>query len=515
MPTIEFASGSGLDAGARLSLCADLIQTAAETPPSPVRYARWLRDHGVSDRETGVFLASLLGIRGRSSLEAGTVAGELRKALEKGGQEGDAFRTALFERMLALDGYLALHVLGAFKTSNGLLSDRELYARISSPSYGGRRPTSAGLGHWLTWMLTLGAIEKVGFQRRLTPMAEAGLAYLEGASEEELRPPPEEEEEPPAPVAGATPQAPVAEAAPTAAPEPAPAPAPEPVTASVPPLLEAPPEVDESLAPSAYAPHHRFFSEAIPRDAACEASARRVLAWWHAAGCPAADRASALGIELAAGPHGGVDGTRLFALFAAARCLEAGPGGRALWAALAGVGTLERLYREETSLEEVLEGPVGEAPAAGLLVDLVRYRRRLQGEAGRALARARTSEQLLEALTAVAGTTAGAHLFWIPREMRLAGLWRFPEVERLCPVPTAAVREHAYRLGLLPGHYARGTEELALAARRLSVWFRASEGFDLPLAHFARTYGCAFHCERSALCHLDCREREGPGPVDL
>lgn len=115
------------------------------------------------------------------------------KAFGNGGPGGDAapatlasdsFQKELLDRFVELHGYLARFVLG--EIGDGYLAVSELYRRVGTSAYAGRRPSMPQFETWVRWGEWLGAIEKIGFRHRATAAGRDLGKYLKSLPESEL-----------------------------------------------------------------------------------------------------------------------------------------------------------------------------------------------------------------------------------------------------------------------------------------------------------------------------------------
>ena len=104
----------------------------------------------------------------------------------------DPFLRELLDRFLELHGYLAKFVLG--EIGDGYLAVSELYRRIGTSAYVGRRPPMPPFEAWIRWCEWLGGIEKIGFRHRATETGrDLGKYYKSLPDAELLAPSPEDE----------------------------------------------------------------------------------------------------------------------------------------------------------------------------------------------------------------------------------------------------------------------------------------------------------------------------------
>src|SRR5581483_6335177 len=76
----------------------------------------------------------------------------------------DAFAKAVLERAVELHGYLAKFV---FRELGGdFLAVTELYRRMSTSAFAGRRPSLPQFEAWVKWQEWLGGLQKVGFRHK-------------------------------------------------------------------------------------------------------------------------------------------------------------------------------------------------------------------------------------------------------------------------------------------------------------------------------------------------------------
>jgi hypothetical protein len=96
----------------------------------------------------------------------------------------DAFTKACAERICELNGYLSKFVFREIGAD--FLSTTELFRRIQTSAYQGRRPSVPQFETYVRWLEWLNLLRKVGFRHKATPAGrEIGLFY-KGSPDEEL-----------------------------------------------------------------------------------------------------------------------------------------------------------------------------------------------------------------------------------------------------------------------------------------------------------------------------------------
>ncbi len=258
---VDFVAASDKPKDWHLYFLRELLLHVADEKPTDRRYQKWLRERKVFDRKLIAFCERLTGIQRehekppalsevgldlRESIEKAKKKAEeeaeaARKALQKKpgrdapppgrraapvaanpddeldeekafaektpevGAADDLFHQALLERLFELNGYLSKFVFR--ELADDFLAISELYRRMGTSAYAGRRPSLPQFETWVKWQEWLGGMQKVGFRHRGTPRGkEHGKFYKEVPDAELLAPSKEDElliELAPAPTAAA------------------------------------------------------------------------------------------------------------------------------------------------------------------------------------------------------------------------------------------------------------------------------------------------------------------------
>ena len=218
----------------------ELLGHVNEEKPTERRYMKWLRERKVFDRKLLAFLERLCGID-RAPMQApqlGEVARDLLDAIEKAkkkaeddaakavaaqkkGRETTSFRPsspddeldeekafadkapepvaaddlfvkAVLERAVELNSYLAKF---AFReVGDDFLAVTELYRRMSTSAYAGKRPSLPQFEAWVKWQEWLGGLLKVGFRHKATPAGKEHGKALKDVPDSELLVPSREDD---------------------------------------------------------------------------------------------------------------------------------------------------------------------------------------------------------------------------------------------------------------------------------------------------------------------------------
>ena len=254
-------------------------------------------------------------------------------------------------------------------------------------------------------------------------------------------------------------------------------------------------------------------------DAARQANAAAVRAWWQAYPTPRVLHADDLGLH----PKDYDRDRPLFLVklamlgVLAAEAMDAGPV-RSFFAALQEVRLLERVWKQHDSLEQAL-ADVGffQANAAHLehseaLIHALAFMHRLRLNPG-LVARWEGEADPTALVTSLFEDLFGGHFplapFWVVREMVLQKLWESEGLEAVAAVPTYRARENAYRLGFVDSLYAESFPAMVEASKAISRHFGRDAGFNAALENLPDQLGCSFHCGRVYVCTYHCREKLG------
>lgn len=143
--------------------------------------------------------------RGHSRRAPGAVDAEAVSEAFKAPTAGDdPFVKALLERFAELNPYLCRFALK--EVGDDFLAPTELFRRMGTADFAGRRPSMPQFQGWLTWMEWMGGLRKVGFRHKATPAGVELFAWLKELPVEELLAA-EPEPEPPASPAATPPAA--------------------------------------------------------------------------------------------------------------------------------------------------------------------------------------------------------------------------------------------------------------------------------------------------------------------
>jgi hypothetical protein len=231
----------------------ELLGHVNEERPTERRYQKWIRERKIFERRFLGFCERLVGIvrapekppelaeigrellgaieKGKKKAEADAEA--LRKAAAKGpGRDApkprtparaplpedeldeekafaekpvepaaadDPFVKALLERSCELNGYLTKFVFR--ELGDDFLAVNELFRRVGTSAYVGRKPSLPQFDTWVKWLEWMGGLQKVGFRHKATPAGKEQGKFLKDVPDAELTAPSREDELPVEPVA--------------------------------------------------------------------------------------------------------------------------------------------------------------------------------------------------------------------------------------------------------------------------------------------------------------------------
>ncbi|MBI3723856.1 hypothetical protein HY251_07885, partial [bacterium] len=168
----------------------ELLLHVAEEKPSERQYTKWLRTRKIFDRRFLAFCERLLGIEKvpQKAPELTEVSRELLSALDKQKKKVEAEA----ERFLELHGYLTKFVLR--ELGDEFLAVTEMFRRIGTSAYVGRRPSMPQFEAWIRWLEWLGCLQKVGFRHKASPAGKEHGKYYREVPDAELTLPSREDE---------------------------------------------------------------------------------------------------------------------------------------------------------------------------------------------------------------------------------------------------------------------------------------------------------------------------------
>ena len=218
------------------------VLTHVAEAPTERQYLKWLRERKVFDRKLLAFCERLAGIE-RAPLQApalGEVAREHLAAIEKAKKKAeedsekarqalakkpgrdmprpkavspddeldeekafaekpleavaqdDPFVKGVLERAVELNSYLSKFVLR--ELGDDFLAVGEIYRRISTSAYVGKRPALPQFESWVKWLEWLGGLQKVGFRHKATQAGRDHGKALKDVPDSELLAPSREDE---------------------------------------------------------------------------------------------------------------------------------------------------------------------------------------------------------------------------------------------------------------------------------------------------------------------------------
>ncbi len=370
-------------------------------------------------------------------------------------------------------------------------SINELLKYLHSFAYPGVRIPAPQVRAWVHLAQGLELFKPVGVRLGLT---ERGQALVDWASEEfDVDDFLEEDAEEPPPEPVATPVEAAAEA--PAAPRP---------------VVTVTPELPE---PSGR-PSPLGRGEVIPTDAfvrgfeATRSELReRIATWWAEVGGAedAAEGPQAFGVD---GPNWMEDPDRALYRLAVAAALKfrLGRPHRPAFDAL-----------NQGALDVLFDGAAPELPEvtdakALMLASLVARGFAEHPDLANELERQKDGEAVLGLLERALGRALmEREIFWMLRQLRVAGVLRLPGLERFAVLPDRGVRDTLFRLGFLDTPYAVDEAALVLAAAAAARATGPSARPDRVLAAFAEAAGCRYGCPHRQGCDLPCRERLDQG----
>jgi hypothetical protein len=175
-----------------------------EGSQSQRKYLKWLRTRKVFDRQFIRFTEYLLGVERGAKLSFNDVGNDLLEELEKSRErqakaseqagkfeappvpsaDDDPFLRALLERFCELNPYLCM--FGFKELADEFLAPNEIFKRVGTNDFEGRRPTMPQFSGWIRWLEWLGGVKTVGFRCKATKAGMEVSAYLKEMPTEEL-----------------------------------------------------------------------------------------------------------------------------------------------------------------------------------------------------------------------------------------------------------------------------------------------------------------------------------------
>ena len=369
-------------------------------------------------------------------------------------QDNSAARTLLWRRLCDENLLLCKYVLQALDTETGgrLHSTSELHRMLTSYVYPGQHVGRVAFEAWMTWAVASGRIKLVGIRWGLTDLGKQALPELRRVDADEFL----DDEQAASPPQTPPPPAPVVLPPPTD---------PAPLTVAAPPTVTPPARAaDQTLTCTRPAPTSDELLQQL-----------QDLAQTH--GLRGGPVLEAWGLEARLAHTQPARHLFVAGLLARLTVHADAPELAALLLERAGSwGPVALLLERPDALPELLVrwGLAGaDGPSARLratLLDAVLGGRALQTqlELPVLLATAPTSEALLTTLHQ--GLLRAAPLpvlFWLVRELVVARVWTGPAADEVAFVPTRAARLLAYRLRLVPSHFAPDLAAHIAVARRL------------------------------------------------
>jgi hypothetical protein len=489
-----------------------LLDYIDEAHPNRAELREFMQDHEMWDRSALEGLFTFLDIpKAGKRYRLGKVSRRLADAVG----DGEDIATAMFQHILHQNPILIRYVFDALEER--IYSDAELWRYLTSYAYPGDHMGGPELRNWIRWMGLCGIIRLIGVRWGLAKDIDEARRLVERIDVEELLDEDgdeDEDEEDDDEVSGAAPSrrerpAVAEELDLPDAPGMKPAPGPDlpAAVASVPGEVSTPSRRALPFAPSDLDP-----AEALAENLV------RLRAWWADVHERDLTRADDLGLMPMA-YEAGDKAVHIFQLVSLATLVVGDPrpvDRLALCNRLNRARFFPRVLADPTDALAILEewGWLRDEPAQAAmmenLVHILAHRAALVADPGLPdlLAAAAGPDALLALLRErFFGAGAGLEPHWVIREMARSGLWKQEGLEKAASVPSRGARETAWRLGLLEHHHAATTADLSVASQGIGAALGAADGFDEPLAHFARHHGCAFGCPHTLTCPFHCREK--------
>lgn len=514
----------------------------------------WLKDAGLWQKDEAAALLALLDLRTEPHVTLGPWAQEVFAAADD-----KTAKDLLWKRLCDQNLLLCKYVLEALDVGGGgrLHSTSELHRMLTSYVYPGAQVGRVAFEAWIKWIVASGRVKLIGIRWGLTDLGKLAVPRMRTVDPDEFL------EDEASPAAVTTTKASPAPAAPVPA---GPAPTkPRPTASNVkatadvadeelpdmPPeaepvdpgtfaayearlATEAPPTTSprsQSVAHSGRTanhlqPHYQALTRAsgpsqAPTTGACSQApadpaeiVRQLREVANSRGLSGGGLLEAWGLETRMAHNDAARHLFLACLLARLSALpDAAELAQILQERAGGWGPVALLLeRPEVLTEMLVRWGLAGADRAGAQLRIAVVEATLGGRSLKAqadlptvLAEAPTSDALITGLhQGPLRAAPTATLFWLVREMVLAGLWSRPAAAEVAFVPTRPVRLMAYRLRLLDSHFALGLPAFVATARRLRAWFAPGAAETAALEVLAESDDLRLDCVRVLPCPQPC-----------